>query len=157
MIRLVVALIALTSSAFAQREQSAIRFVITSSDVQSATAEFDPVGRPMVRIRFTPEAAQRLERITCANVGKMLELVVDGRVVTTAQIVDCIKGGEVQLSGNFTPEETRQIARNLQPSGATTQAAEAPTGWLEQLWTTWKQLLELILRFFTRVGEQWTY
>jgi preprotein translocase subunit SecD len=149
---LVVAMIALTSSALAQE---AIRFVIASSDVLSATAEFDQAGRPTVLIRLTPAAAQRLEQITCANVGKMIELVVDGRVVTTAKILECIGDGQVQLSGNFTLEETQAIAKRLQPSG--TQATAVPTAWLEQLWTMWKQLLELILRFFTRAGEQWTY
>jgi preprotein translocase subunit SecD len=148
----VAALMLMTSSAFAE---DAIRFVIKQIDVKAATAEFDPAGRPAVMIELTPAAAMRFERITCANVGKMLELVVENRIITTAKIVDCIQGGKIQLSGNFTVEETRQIARTLQPNQATATANS--TAWLEQLWQRLKQLLESILRMKIKVGEQWTY
>ncbi len=152
----VVALITLFSSAYAQ---SVLRFEVASSDIESATAEFDSAGRSIITIRLMPEAAQRFQRITCANVNQLLEFVVNDKVIVTATIASCVEDGAIQLSGNYTLEEARQLANSIKPGSvaangvATNQALGARTNQLEQFW----RWLALIIRFFTRVGVQWIY
>ena len=136
--------------------QKVVRFVIKPGMVQKATAQFDELGRAVVRIELTRDAARQFGELTGKNVGNLLELVIDGKVVVKAKINERIDGGEIQVSGNYTLEEAQAIAQKLQPNQAqssqTTGAfdPEAPTDtltpgqWYQQL----SQVLEFILRLF---------
>ena len=135
---LVAMLILVASSALAQ---SVIRFALLPSDVQTAVVGFDALGMPNVRVQLTADASKRLERLTCANIGKQLELVIGDRVVVKARISQCIPDGAVQITGNYTLEEAQAIARNLEPN----QTAPAQNR-LEPLLNWFSELLKMLFR-----------
>ena len=119
--------------------QSVIRFALMPSDVQTAVAGFDSVGRPNVIVQLTTDATERLKRLTCANIGRLLELTVRDRVVVKAQISECLPNGAVQISGNFTVVETQNIARNLEPNEAVPaqNRLEPLLNWFSELLKMW--------------------
>lgn len=72
---------------------------ITGADVTEARAALDPYSNaPIVRLTLTPDAATRLERLTSANTGRQLAIVLDGRVLSAPVIQSAIPGGEIQIT-----------------------------------------------------------
>ena len=67
-------------------------------------------GFPTVSLRFNPEGAVLFDKLTGANVGKNLAIVLDGVVHTVPVIKSRIGGGTAQIEGNFSMEEARNIA-----------------------------------------------
>ncbi|MEM8735830.1 MAG: protein kinase, partial [Planctomycetota bacterium] len=61
----------------------------------------DPFGESQtLGFRFRSKASKKLERMTSANVGKTLAVIVNGKVYSASRIIDSISGS-AQLSGNF--------------------------------------------------------
>ena len=70
-------------------------------------------SEPVVLLTFDSEGAKRFYTITKENVGRQLAIFLDGKLVTAPVIREPIAGGQAQISGSFTVEEAREIARNL--------------------------------------------
>jgi protein-export membrane protein SecD len=70
-------------------------------------------NEPIVSIMFNDEGASLFESITRDNVGSSLAIFLDGEVVSAPRINEAIGGGKAIISGNFTPEEARNLVRNL--------------------------------------------
>jgi len=70
-------------------------------------------NEPIVQITFNDEGATLFESITRDNVGKQLAIFLDGTPVSSPVIREAITGGVAVISGNFTPEEGKQLVRNL--------------------------------------------
>lgn len=70
-------------------------------------------NEPIVSITFNDEGASLFESITRDNVGSSLAIFLDGEVVSAPRINEAIGGGKAIISGNFTPEEARNLVRNL--------------------------------------------
>ncbi len=87
---------------------------LTGRYLERAQLNFDQMGRPIVSLRFDSEGAQILEEITRDNVGQPMATYLDGEQIQVANIQEVIRGGEAQISGGFSIEEAREIARNLQ-------------------------------------------
>lgn len=68
---------------------------------------------PQVLIQFNDEGRQLLEDITRENVGNVMAIFLDGRLVSAPVIQTEIFGGEAQITGQFTAEEARDLAQNL--------------------------------------------
>ncbi len=148
---LVTVLILVASSALAQ---SVVRFALTAQDVQSAVATVGPAGQPGVYVQLNKTAAAKFERLTCANVGKQLEVLVEGRVVLKAKVQSCISNGAIQITGNFTVEETEAIARSLkqvaaQPVAASSDSSPTPSS-QNIIETMLGWVLELLQKLFRR-------
>jgi len=67
-------------------------------------------NRPEISMETTSEGVREFARITGANVGKRLAIVLDNTVHSAPNIRDKIYGGSSSISGNFTPEEARDLA-----------------------------------------------
>lgn len=74
-------------------------------------------GQPEVSIQFNDEGAKLFEKITSQNVGKVMAIYLDGAPISSPVIREAISGGTAQISGNFTPEEAKQLVGRLN-SGA---------------------------------------
>jgi protein-export membrane protein SecD len=74
-------------------------------------------GTPEVSIQFNDEGAKLFQKITSENVGKVIAIYLDGGVISAPVVREAISGGQAQISGNFTPEEARQLVGRLN-SGA---------------------------------------
>ena len=92
---------------------------ITGRDLKNAYVTRDENGRPAVSFSLTAEGAQRFSRLTEANVGKLLAIVLDGRIVSAPQIHSRIADSG-QITGGptgFNPKEAEELALVLR-SGA---------------------------------------
>lgn len=67
----------------------------------------------VVILNFTNEGATIFEQITRDNVGNMLAIYLDGQPISTPVIREAIAGGVATVSGNFTPQEARDLVNNL--------------------------------------------
>lgn len=90
----------------------------TLSFSQSGTSSGGAVGgEPMVVLKFNKEGSDLFERITSENVNKLVAIYLDGAPISTPVVREAITGGEAIISGNFTPEEGKQLVGRLN-SGA---------------------------------------
>ena len=79
-----------------------------------AAAGFDHMtNEPVVTFRLDAIGAKRFGEITRDNVGRPFAIVLDGKVLSAPVIREPIIGGSGQISGNFTAEETTQLAALL--------------------------------------------
>ena len=87
---------------------------LSGADLARAALAFDPTTRePMVSVTFNDEGTRKFAEITRANIGRAMAIVLDGAIISDPIIRDEITGGTAQISGNFTPESARSLARDL--------------------------------------------
>jgi protein-export membrane protein SecD len=70
-------------------------------------------NEPIVSITFNDEGAKLFEEITSQHVGEQLAIFLDGVPISSPRINEAISGGQAVISGNFTPEEARELVQNL--------------------------------------------
>ena len=76
-----------------------------------AQSSFDSrTNEPVVSFRFDSAGARRFADVTKENVGKPFAIVLDGTVITAPVIREPILGGNGQISGNFSVQETHDLA-----------------------------------------------
>ena len=81
--------------------------------VTDAKDEFDQHGRPRVSMTMNSEGAREWAASTKANVGKAIAIVLDGVVYSAPRVDGEITGGQSSISGNFTIEDTKDLANTL--------------------------------------------
>ncbi len=81
--------------------------------VTFAKDEFDQHGRPQVSMTMNSEGAREWAALTKANVGKAIAIVLDGVVYSAPRVDREISGGQSAISGNFTIEDTKDLANTL--------------------------------------------
>ncbi len=87
---------------------------LTGRYLKSATMVFDPqTGRPVVSLEFNDEGAKIFERLTEKNVGKILAIYIDNFPISTPVVKEKISQGKAQIEGNFTVQEAKDLAQNL--------------------------------------------
>ena len=89
--------------------------IITNADIEMAEAKFDEVNQePSVQIVFSDEGRNKWSEITARNVGNVLVMVLNGKEVISAPIVvSQISSGMVQISGNMTVDDTKNLASKI--------------------------------------------
>ena len=81
--------------------------------VTEAKDQFDQHGRPEVSMTMNSEGAREWAALTKANVGKAIAIVLDGVVYSAPRVNGEISGGQSSISGNFTIEDTKDLANTL--------------------------------------------
>ena len=81
--------------------------------VTTAKDDFDQHGRPQVSMTMNSEGAREWAALTKANVGKAIAIVLDGVVYSAPRVTGEIAGGQSSISGNFTIEDTKDLANTL--------------------------------------------
>ena len=82
--------------------------------ITDAKDEFEPTtGAPCVSMKMNTEGARRWAQMTKANVGKAIAIVLDGVVYSAPRVNGEIAGGSSQITGNFTIEDTKDLANTL--------------------------------------------
>ncbi len=81
--------------------------------VTDAKDDFDEHGRPRVSMTMNSEGAREWAALTKANVGKAIAIVLDGVVYSAPRVDREISGGQSIISGNFTIEDTKDLANTL--------------------------------------------
>ena len=81
--------------------------------VTEAKDDFDEHGRPRVSMTMNSEGAREWAALTKANVGKAIAIVLDGVVYSAPRVNGEISGGQSSITGNFTIEDTKDLANTL--------------------------------------------
>ena len=82
--------------------------------ITDAKDEFNNLtGAPEVSMSMNSEGARRWAALTKANVGKAIAIVLDGAVYSAPRVNGEIDGGNSAISGNFTIEDTKDLANTL--------------------------------------------
>jgi beta-lactamase regulating signal transducer with metallopeptidase domain/HEAT repeat protein len=82
--------------------------------VKSASVTKDPVtGRPLIEVRLTDQGRERFAEVTRQNIHRRLAIILDGRLYSAPRILQEIPGGMAQISGDFSEDEARDLARRI--------------------------------------------
>lgn len=88
---------------------------LTGRNLKSAQVSFSQSGlmEPQVQLVFDDEGARIFEQLTGDNIGKRLAIEIDGVIISAPTVQDKIIGGQAVISGSFTVDEAKELARNL--------------------------------------------
>jgi preprotein translocase subunit SecD len=84
--------------------------VVTGEELTDAQPSFDQSGRPAVSFRFNPSGARKFGDYTAENIGNPFAIVLDSEVISAPVIQSHIPGGSGIITGNFTVEESTNLA-----------------------------------------------
>nr|WP_309501443.1 protein translocase subunit SecD [uncultured Roseovarius sp.] len=84
--------------------------VVTGEDLVDAQPDFDQNGRPAVSFRFNPTGARSFGDYTAENIGNPFAIVLDDEVISAPVIQSHIPGGSGIITGNFSVEESTNLA-----------------------------------------------
>lgn len=95
--------------------------------ITDARSEYDEHGRPSVSMQMNTEGAKSWKRLTAENVNHRIAIVLDNRVYSAPNVINEIPNGNSSITGNFTLEETKDLANVLK-----TGKLPAPTRIVEE-------------------------
>jgi len=84
--------------------------VVTGEELVDAQPSFDQNGRPAVNFRFNTSGARKFGDYTAENIGSPFAIVLDDEVISAPVIQSHIPGGSGIITGNFTIEESTNLA-----------------------------------------------
>jgi preprotein translocase subunit SecD len=84
--------------------------VVGGDELTDAQPSFDQNGRPAVSFRFNPTGARAFGDYTAAHIGEPFAIVLDDEVISAPTIQSHIAGGSGIITGNFTVEESTNLA-----------------------------------------------
>ena len=87
---------------------------LTGKYLKKAELGFDQTTyQSLVLLQFNDEGAKIFEDLTSRNIGKILAIYIDGLPMSAPVVQEVISGGRAQITGRFTVEEAKSLARNL--------------------------------------------
>ena len=84
--------------------------VVSGDELNKANGTTDEYNRPAVAFTFNPIAGKKFGDYTRENVGRLFAIVIDEKVISAPQIQSYIPGGSGIITGNFSIEESNQLA-----------------------------------------------
>ncbi|NDV99439.1 protein translocase subunit SecD [Salipiger sp. PrR002] len=84
--------------------------VVTGEELTDSQPSFDQNGRPAVTFRFNPGGARKFGDYTAENIGSPFAIVLDDEVISAPVIQSHIPGGSGIITGNFSVEESTNLA-----------------------------------------------
>ncbi len=91
---------------------------LTGRYLKKATLDFNQTTyEPNILIEFDKEGEGIFAQITKDNVGKRVAIYLDNAPVSIPVVKEEITSGQAQITGSFTPQEAKELVRNLN-SGA---------------------------------------
>lgn len=92
--------------------------VITGKNLTGAQLQFNQShgaipNEPVVVLTFNAEGAAVFADLTAKNVGRRFGIFLDGTPISVPVIREAIPGGSAIISGSFTPQTAKELARNL--------------------------------------------
>ena len=81
--------------------------------ITNSKDDFDQMGHPSVSMQMNSDGARRWSQITKQNIGRGVAIVLDDAVYSAPRILTQIDGGNSQITGNFTIEDTKDLANTL--------------------------------------------
>ncbi|GAC1594695.1 MAG: protein translocase subunit SecDF [Hymenobacter sp.] len=81
--------------------------------VSDARSDIGPSGQPEVLMNMTPSGARKWQKMTAANIGKQVAMVLDDYVCSAPVVQSEISGGGTSITGSFQIEDTQDLANEL--------------------------------------------
>ena len=81
--------------------------------IVEAADTYDQHGKPCVSMAMNTDGSRRWAVLTKNNEGRSIAIVLDGYVYSAPNVKGEITGGRSEISGNFTPELTKDLANVL--------------------------------------------
>jgi SecD/SecF fusion protein len=78
--------------------------------VSDARADYDERGRPAIKMEMDATGTRIWSKMTTANVGKPIAIVLDNVVYSAPFVNGPIPNGSSEISGNFSPTEATDLA-----------------------------------------------
>ncbi|MGF7002002.1 SecD/SecF fusion protein [Lachnospiraceae bacterium PFB1-21] len=102
--------------------------VLTGADIANAQASAgqDDLNNTeySVQLDLTDEGAVKFEEATTANVGKAINIIYDGDVISSPVVNQAITGGQAYITGNFTHDEAENLASTIRIGGLKLELTE---------------------------------
>ncbi|MVN76803.1 protein translocase subunit SecDF [Hymenobacter sp. HMF4947] len=86
---------------------------ISGEVVSDARQDYDQTGRPEVSMSMNPTGSRKWQKMTGANIGKQVAVVLDDVVYSDPVVQSEISGGNTSISGNFSIDEAQDLAQVL--------------------------------------------
>jgi preprotein translocase subunit SecD len=87
---------------------------LTGGQLERASVVFgQQLGSAQISLNFNEDGSKLLEEITKNNIGKEMAIFLDGNMLSAPVIQSEIFSGEAQITGDFTPNEARDLVQNL--------------------------------------------
>ncbi len=86
---------------------------MTGEHIEQAVPTTDQFGVYQVQLRFDKVGAKQFGEVTTANTGRLLAIVLDGKLQSAPRINEPITGGSAQITGHFTQRDAEQLASAL--------------------------------------------
>ncbi len=81
--------------------------------ITDARQTLDQATRPAVSMQMNANGAKKWRKLTAANIGERIAIVLDGYVYSAPNVNGEIPNGNSEISGNFTIEEAKDLANVL--------------------------------------------
>ena len=81
--------------------------------ITTARDGFTQMGQPCVTMQMNSDGARRWAQLTKANINRAIAIVLDNSVYSAPRVNGEIPGGNSEITGNFTIEETKDLANTL--------------------------------------------
>ena len=93
--------------------QTVYHTIMTGKELRSVNVGLDTSGSPAIDFVLASDGTTIFAQHTAANIGKILAITLDKRVVSAPSIDGAIPDGSGQISGSFTSESANALAVQL--------------------------------------------
>lgn len=120
--------------------------------IVDARQDFSQTGTPEISMRMNSTGASKWKRLTGANIGRQVAIVLDNLVYSAPTVQNEIPGGNSSITGSFTIEEAKDLANTLKagkmpvPTRIVEEAVVGPTLGQESIN---KGLVSMLVGFIT--------
>jgi len=88
--------------------------ILTGQYLEKAEVSFDQTTfEAEVLLQFDDEGKDIFKELTSSNIGKQLAIYIDDTLISAPVVREAIPNGKARITGNFTTEEAKDLARNL--------------------------------------------
>ncbi len=87
---------------------------LTGKYLEKAEMSFGQTAyEPLILLQFDEEGSKMFEELTEKNIGRPLAIYIDNIMISSPTVQEKISGGKAQITGKFTLDEAKELARNL--------------------------------------------
>lgn len=87
---------------------------LTGKDLKRSQVRFDQnTGQPVVSLEFSSEGGKKFADITSRNVGKLVAIFLDQRMISSPVVEEPITSGDAIIRGQFTVDEAKDLSIKL--------------------------------------------
>jgi preprotein translocase subunit SecD len=73
-------------------------------------------NEPVISLKMSEKSAQSFAQLTQENIGRLMQLRVDGKVIMSPVIREPILHGSLQITGGFSAKDTKDIVDAIKSS-----------------------------------------